>query len=260
MYFAEIDATDLLTAAEEGELGYRIQEGDSEARDHLVRANLRLVVVIARQYAGKGLPLEDLVAEGNLGLLRAAEGFDPSRGVRFTTYAAYWIKHSIRRALTNTGRSIRIPQYMTQLLANWRKAKAGLEDQLGRPADDNEVAAFLKLSPKKLRVLKKGLRIYNSMPVSGQSNLTQFNELVEDQRTAGFGSPSGGQDELQQVLALLHQLDPRGATVLRLRYGLDGEEPLTLAAIGARLRLTRERVRQIERESLAKLYAQLTDD
>jgi RNA polymerase primary sigma factor len=248
VYFAAIDATAPLTAEEESELARRVQEGDREAREHLVRANLRLVVALARRYTGRGLPLEDLVGEGNLGLIRAVEGFNPARNVRLFIYAAYWIKHAIRCALANSGRSIRIPRYLTQLLSDWRRAQVTLQEQLRRPADEGEVAAFLKLPPNKLRLIKKGLCVSHSWPASA---------LVADERTARVRTALGGQEEWQQVLRLLDQLKPRAATVLRLRYGLGGEEPLTLAAIGTRLGLTRERVRQIERDALDKLHEQL---
>ena len=128
MYLSEINETPLLSANDERALAYRIEDGDSEARDHMVRANLRLVVNIARGYLGKGLPLQDLIEEGNLGLLRAVEGFDASMNTRFSTYASYWIKQSIKRALINTGKTIRLPAYMVELLTKWRRATVGLQD------------------------------------------------------------------------------------------------------------------------------------
>src|SRR5437667_4052134 len=131
-YLREINETPLLNAEQEKELGYRIETGDGEARDRMVRANLRLVVNIARSYTGKGLGLQDLIEEGNLGLLRAVEGFDPGMNTRFSTYASYWIKQSIKRALVNTGKTIRIPAYMAQLLTEWRRATAELQEKLGR--------------------------------------------------------------------------------------------------------------------------------
>src|SRR5580700_11351121 len=153
-YLREINETPLLKPDEEKQLAYRIEEGDSEARDHLARANLRLVVNIARSYAGKGLGLQDLIAEGNLGLLRAVEGFDPSMNTRFSTYASYWIKQSIKRAVINTGKTIRIPAYMNELLVKWRRATAKLQDDLGRPPTQEEVATSLNLPRKKLAIIK----------------------------------------------------------------------------------------------------------
>src|SRR5437867_9482128 len=144
-YLGEINETPLLSADEEKLLAVRIEEGDIEARDHMVRANLRLVVNIARSYTGKGLGLQDLIAEGNLGLMRAVEGFDPSMNTRFSTYASYWIKQSIKRAVINTGKTIRIPAYMNELLVKWRRATARLQDELGRTPTYEEIAASLKL-------------------------------------------------------------------------------------------------------------------
>src|ERR671936_806986 len=143
-YLREINETPLLTADEEKDLAYRIEEGDGEARDRMVRANLRLVVNIARGYTGKGLGLQDLIEEGNLGLLRAVEGFDPGMNTRFSTYASYWIKQSIKRALVNTAKTIRIPAYMVELLAKWRRTSARLQEELGRPPTPEEVAHDIK--------------------------------------------------------------------------------------------------------------------
>src|SRR5499433_4398097 len=144
-YLREINETPLLNAEEEKELAYRIEDGDGEARDQMVRANLRLVVNIARGYTGKGLGLQDLIEEGNLGLLRAVEGFDPAMGTRFSTYASYWIKQSIKRALINTAKTIRIPAYMVELLAKWRRATLKLQDELGRTPTHEEIARCLEL-------------------------------------------------------------------------------------------------------------------
>jgi RNA polymerase primary sigma factor len=253
-YLREIDATPLLTADEEKALAYRIQDGDSLARDHLVRANLRLVVNIARSYTGRGLDLQDLIAEGNLGLIRAAEAFDPTMNTRFSTYAAFWIRQSMKRAVVNTAKTIRIPAYMAQLLTEWRRASSQLQDQLGRTPSEEEVAAKLKLSKKKLNIIKKAIRIYQGMPHSGggEAEILQTDLLVDEQTE----NPAGAivrADELRQVLSLLDRLEEREATVLRLRFGLGGEDPLTLLQVGERLHLTRERVRQIERDALAKL-------
>src|SRR5580693_953443 len=148
-YLREINETALLSAQQEKELAYRIETGDGEARDRMVRANLRLVVNIARSYTGKGLGLQDLIEEGNLGLLRAVEGFDPTMNTRFSTYASYWIKQSIKRALINSAKTIRIPAYMVELLSKWRRATNKLNDELGRPPTHEEVAKYMGLPRKK---------------------------------------------------------------------------------------------------------------
>ena len=260
-YLREINATGLLTAWKEHELACRIKEGDSEARDHMVRANLRLVVKIARTYQGRGLPLADLVAEGNMGLLRAVEAFDPDKDVRFSTYAGYWIKQSIRRGLTNTGRSIRLPEYMAQLVSKWRRAAAWLQTELGRAPSEEEVAGLLGLSRKKLKLIQMGLRVYGAAPQSWRDGEGHpFDDVVAEATTAAPADVLDTRDELQKVLGLVDQLEPREATILRARFGLHGEEPATLNEVGVRLGMTRERVRQIERDALAKLAAQLEQE
>src|SRR5205823_2023511 len=180
-YLREINEMALLTADEEKELAHRIARGDKQARDRMVRANLRLVVNIARGYVGKGLALQDLIEEGNLGLLRAVEGFDPSMNTRFSTYASYWIKQSIKRALVNTAKTIRIPAYMVELLAKWRRATSKLQDELGRPPTHEEVAKSLNLPKKKLAIIKKAIRVYNAAPQTDQAETGwSLDEMVMD--------------------------------------------------------------------------------
>jgi RNA polymerase primary sigma factor len=258
-YLREINETALLTADQEKSLARQIATGDTEARDLMVRANLRLVVNIARGYTGKGLALQDLIEEGNLGLLRAVEGFDPNMNTRFSTYASYWIKQSIKRALVNTAKTIRIPAYMVELLAKWRRATNQLTDELGRPPTNEETAKFLGLPKKKLNIIKKAIRVYNSAPQTDQTEAGwSIDEMLSDGRTKTPDTEMVENDDLRQVMHLLDRMDPREATVLRMRFGLNDEEPKTLKEIGESLGLTRERVRQIESEALAKLSESLT--
>jgi RNA polymerase primary sigma factor len=257
-YFREIDQTPLLTAEEERQLALRIQTGDSAARDQMTRANLRLVVNIARSYTGKGLSLPDLIEEGNLGLLRAVEGFDPTMNTRFSTYASYWIKQSIKRALVNTAKTIRVPVHMVELLAKWHRATIQLQEELGRAPTPEEIARKVGLPKKKVASIQKAIRVTATPP---QSEVDEdgwtIDEMFTDSRAKAPDTELCESDDRLQVQELLRKMDPREAAVLRMRFGLDDEEPKTLKEIGERLGLTRERVRQIESEALLKLSVSL---
>ena len=218
-YLREINETSLLTADDEHQLAIAIGAGDTQARDRMVRANLRLVVNIARGYTGKGLSLQDLIEEGNLGLLRAVEGFDPAIGTRFSTYASYWIKQSIKRALINTAKTIRIPAYMVELLSKWRRATSRLSEELGRTPTPEEIARVLGLPRKKLPIIKKAIRIYNLTPQTDQADAGwSLGEMVMDDRARSPDEEMVESDNLTHVMQQLQTMDPREATVLRMRF------------------------------------------
>jgi len=264
-YLREINEVPLLKAEQEKSLAVLIANGTKEerakSREHMIRANLRLVVNIARNYVGKGLHLQDLIEEGNLGLLRAVEGFDPTIGTRFSTYASYWIKQSIKRALVNTAKPIRIPAYMVELLCKWRRAGAELQDALGRPATVEEIAHALELPKKKLAIVKKAIKVYNLVPQTDQpENGWSLGEMLMDERTRAPDVEMVEADNLRLVMHRLDEMDKREATVLRMRFGLNDAPPKTLKEIGEHMGLTRERVRQIENEALGKLSATFQAD
>jgi len=255
IYLKDINGTALLTADEERELARRVAEGDPEAREHMVKANLRLVVNIARGYLGKGLPLEDLIEEGNLGLLRAVEGYDGTMATRFSTYASFWIKQSIRRSLMYNGKVIRLPAYMVSLLSKWRRATVVLADRLGRPPTPEEVGRTLKLSKKKVGIVAKAIRVNNLTPhpEAHDDEPPILDEVLTDERTKSAEDQIIEADYLQRILQRLATLDEREATVVRMRFGLDPYPPMTLHQVGERLNLTRERVRQLQHHALLEL-------
>lgn len=259
IYLQEINETSLLSAEEEHELAERVAEGDPWAREVMVKANLRLVVNIARNYLGKGLNLEDLIEEGNLGLLRAVEGFDGGMATRFSTYASYWIKQSIRRALMNQGKPIRLPAYMVTLLSKWKRVTNVLTDKLGRAPTPDEVARVLRLSKKKAGIVAKAIRV-NSLtphPEGANEEGSILDEVLTDDRSKTAERALIDSDDLSRIHEQLEQLEIRESAVIRLRFGLDDEAPKTLREIGETLCLTRERVRQLEHAALQKLTAVL---
>jgi RNA polymerase primary sigma factor len=260
VYLRQINESPLLTLEEEQSLARQLHDIDQqqayEARDRMVRSNLRLVVTIAKNYAGRGLPISDLIEEGNIGLLRAVEGFDPDQGSRFSTYASWWIKQAIKRALIGAGQPVQIPVYMVEEISKWRQKASELEEQLGRPASNDEIIKALKLPAKRAKIVQNALSALSSSGSSPQmihDDHLNLSDLVIDERSADAEDKLFDEPEGQAARELLNQLDEREMKIITMRYGLDGHEPMTLKEVGEAIDLTRERIRQLERLALTKL-------
>lgn len=263
IYLKQIDEAPLLTAQQEKELCWKIMHHNCPvSRERMIRSNLRLVVNIAKRYSNRGMPLIDLIEEGNLGLLRAVEAYDPEQGARFSTYASWWIKQAIKRALINAVQPVHIPAYMVELIARWKKAYQDLEEKYDRPPTIAELAEVMELSPKKVRIIRKAMRaLQRPTQTSGdREDSLDLAEMLHDYRLAAPDEQVLNRDDVQTIRKLLDAIDQREANILRLRFGLNGEGPLTLKEVGQRVGLTRERVRQIEIDALRKLNDRLQSD
>ena len=258
-YLKEINQVPLLTADQEKELGREVLQGNGAAREHMIRANLRLVVSIAKNYSNRGLSLLDLIEEGNVGLLKAVERFDPGQECRFSTYATWWIRQSIRRALINTGKTVRIPSYMVELIGKWKKASQDLQFELGRVPNERELGDVLGIRPEGVRAVERADQSATASKQSFDSEESgSLSDTLKDERVTPPDEVVLNQAELCKIRELLEVIDAREREILRMRFGIDSGEPMTLKEIGVCLQLTRERVRQLQNEALRKLNSILT--
>lgn len=254
LYMRSVGEVSLLTPAEEKKLAARIRRGDEKSREHLIRANLRFVIKIAREYEHLGMPLLDLINEGNIGLMLAVDRFDPRKGAKLTTYSALWIRQSIRRALASQGKTIRLPVYVVDQVYHLGKAEVRLREELGRDATPEELAEELKLSAHRVsELLIARIRPTSLDAPLGDDDSSRLADVVADENAEipGFNMDNGA--TLEVLRQLLPKLPAREASILRLRFGLDGGVEKTLEEIGSLMRLTRERIRQLQNVALAKL-------
>ncbi len=254
LYLREIGQVKLLTLEQEVELAAKIKKGDKKAREQMIKANLRLVVKIARDYEGIGLPLLDLISEGNIGLMKAVERFDPSKGGKLSTYGSWWIKQSIKRALANQSKTIRLPVHLVDKISKMRRTALKLQEILGREPSDEELAEEMGISA--LRVNQ--MRLAAIRPASldapiGDEESNNFAEVVQDENADNPYEQLEDKTVTSMLQDMVKNLDPREATILRTRFGLDGGSEKTLEEVGEKFGVTRERVRQIQNIALRKL-------
>jgi RNA polymerase primary sigma factor len=255
LYLQEIGKTPLLTIQEEIILARRIRRGDKAARDHMIKANLRLVVKIAHDYKDFGLPLLDLISEGNIGLIKAVERFDPRKGGKLSTYAAWWIKQSIKRALANQSKTIRLPVHLVDKISKMRKAAMVLQEEFGREPTDEELAYELGLPVNKVAHLKSVSVRPASLdaPIGDDGDSGTFGEIVGDENATSPFENLREKSQQSDLKAMIASLDEREAKIIKLRFGLDGGEEMTLEEVGRKFKVTRERVRQLQNLALSKM-------
>jgi RNA polymerase primary sigma factor len=254
LYLREIGQVKLLTPQEEIQLAARIKKGDKKARELMIKANLRLVVKIARDYDGIGLPLLDLISEGNIGLMKAVERFDPKKGGKLSTYGSWWIKQTIKRALANQSKTIRLPVHLVAKISEMRRIAMRLQEELDREPTDEELASELDTTPVRVRQMRMAAIRPASLdaPISSEESNT-FSEIVEDENAATPYKDLEDKTVIGMLRDMVKHLDPREATILRYRFGLDGGTERTLEEVGEKFGVTRERIRQIQNLALKKL-------
>ena len=265
VYMSEIGQISLVTKNEEADLAEAIHNGDiaahEEARATLIKANLRLVVKIAHDFKGLGLPLLDLISEGNIGLMRAVEKFDPAKGAKFSSYAAWWIKQSMRRALANQSRTIRIPVQSAGKINKIKTVRMKLTEMLGREPTDGEVAEHLDFSERTVTGLRLAdLRTFSLHDPIQQGEEGEFQDIIPDRRAMTPDQVLGDVESVDRLVDLLEELEPREKLILKMRFGLDGYRARTLEEVSQAIGRTRERVRQIQNQALTKLKTLLADE
>lgn len=258
IYLREISKTDLLTSEQEVELAEKIKAGDAKARAHMIKANLRLVVKIAQDYSNYGLSLSDLISEGNLGLMKAVERFDPEKGGKLSTYASWWIKQSIKRALANQSKTIRLPIHMVDKIARMRRIANLLAEDLGREPTDSELSEELGIPRKKLAMLKQASQRPASLdaPVN-EGESSSYGELIGDELALDPSDALESKNMHGELDGLLDVLDEREQRIIDARFGLDGEKPRTLEEVGLEFGVTRERIRQLQNAAIKKMRNKL---
>jgi RNA polymerase primary sigma factor len=258
IYLREIAEVPLLTREQEQALAQRVKKGDPEARTHMIRANLRLVVKIAHDYANLGLPIQDLISEGNIGLMKAVERFDPKRGVKLSTYAAWWIKQSIKRALANQSKTIRLPVHVVDKLSRMRRTATQLAEVLGREPSDEELAEEMGIPTHKISQLKTvSLRPSSLDAPVGDDENALFGEIVADESSLDPAELLRDKALRKDVMDVIQELDEREKAIIMARFGLDRPKPMTLEMIGKNFNVTRERIRQVQNIALHKLRMKL---
>ena len=258
IYMREISKTDLLTPAEEVKLAARIKRGDKKAREHMIKANLRLVVKIAQDYSNYGLPLQDLISEGNIGLMKAVERFDPEKGGKLSTYAAWWIKQSIKRALANQSKTIRLPVHMVDKIAKLRRITGMLTEAYGREPTDEELCEETGIPMKKLSLLKRASQRPTSLdaPV-GDEESSSYAEIIGDEHAVNPLDALSDKNMQGQLDDLYEVLDERESKIIDARFGIGGANPMTLEEVGREFGVTRERIRQLQNIALDKMRKSL---
>ncbi len=254
LYLREISQYPLITVEEEVRLAARIKRGDRKAREKMIKANLRLVVKIAHDFSNLGLPLLDLISEGNIGLMKAVERFDPSKGGKLSTYASWWIKQSIKRALANQSKTIRLPVHLVDKIAKIRRVASKMAEELGREPSDHELAEELGLHVSKVEHLKNvAIRPASLDAPVGPEDGTRYGDLVSDDRAVDPFEELRDKDLREEVGDLLDVLDERERRIINFRFGLDGGRERTLEEVGQKFGVTRERIRQLQNIALAKM-------